>query len=143
MGDGVGPGDAGCGPELTWDLRIRRSAEDRASSCSMFLSIPGESQATTPQEPSPLPAPVIPASHRDRDTRDMAAGTEPLTFELVTDAVGHLLDLCCQLLQVIFGLCGIMGVSHNGNVPREGPREQGRVWGHSLCSGMGAERMML
>lgn len=55
MGGRVGPGDTGCGPELTWDLRIRRSAEDRASSCSMFLSIPGKRQTSTHQEPFPLP----------------------------------------------------------------------------------------
>lgn len=57
MGDRVGPGDTGCAPELTWDLRIRRSAEDRASSCSMFLSIPGERQTSTHQEPFPCQPP--------------------------------------------------------------------------------------
>lgn len=60
-------------------------------------------------------------------TRCWGQGT--LTLQLVTDAVGHFLDLCRQLLQVIFGLCGITGVSHHGNVPREGPRERGRLWG--------------
>lgn len=76
-----------------------------------------------------MPAPMIPESQGDRDTRDSAVGTGPLTLQLVTDAVGHFLDLCRQLLQVIFGLCGITGVSHHGNVPREGPRGQGRLWG--------------
>ena len=36
-----------------------------------------------------------------------AVGTRSLTLQLVADAVGHFLDLRRQLLQVVFGLCGV------------------------------------
>lgn len=39
---------------LTWDFRIRRSADDRTSSSSMCLSIPAEHSKLTPATPSPL-----------------------------------------------------------------------------------------
>lgn len=57
------------GPQLTWDLRIRRSAEDLSSSCSMFLSMPGEIQTPVHQGPSSV-CPAQPAHPvRPRGTR--------------------------------------------------------------------------
>lgn len=76
-----------------------------------------------------------------------AVGTRSLTLQLVADAVGHFLDLRRQLLQVVFGLCGVTACEmgkppwerpQDGDLGREGTRPP-----HSLCSGMGAERMML
>lgn len=53
---------------------------------------------------------------------DTAVGTRPLTLQLVADAVGHFLDVRRQLLQVIFGLCGITA-REPGKPPRECPQE--------------------
>lgn len=100
----------------------RRRIEPRPARCSS----PYLGTARARQGPSPLPAPATPERRGDGDSGGTALGTGPLTLQLVADAVGHFLDLRRQLLQVIFGLCGIRGV----NVPREGPRGQGRVWGH-------------
>lgn len=82
--------------QLTWDLRMRRSAEERASSCSMFLSMPASSENPTCKVLPPPP----PTS-----TVTPGPGMRPLTLQLVAHAVGHLLDVSCELLQFIFGLC--------------------------------------
>lgn len=122
-GDSPGGGGTSQRPSLTWDLRMRRSAEERASSCSMFLSMPD-------REPKPSPSGTLPGVPRRAHPSPRgqggpagpgdAAGTVPLTLQLVADAVGHFLDVRCQLLQVVFGLCRVTRDTEEataGNVP--------------------------
>lgn len=93
---------------------MRRSAEERASSCSMFLSMPASSENPTCQVHFP-PTTVAPGP-----------GTQPLTLQLVAHAVGRLLDVSCELLQFIFGLC--RGGDTEMGMPSQVCVQGGDVW---------------
>jgi len=121
------------GPELTWDLRIRRSAEDRASSCSMFLSMPGENRTPARQGPSPPSPPAVPVSPRGRgDWGTPVAGwggRGHSLFSLLRTLLAIFLMSavsCSRSSLVSVGWGDVSRGSHRGNVPRKGTRDPRR-----------------